>query len=181
MAVALDEPLLVVTLDEGGDLALGVRKIFEAVQPQALLLQRPHEALDHPVRLRAIRLACSRREAVVAREVLEDRMPEDRAGAPPEDLRARIIVQAFERHAAEVAKRPLVPVEQDGEPLVRVRVGKHRREKPSVKTNRCTVSSRSPIQSRVCPKSTCACCPGGVSKRIVATAAQRRSSRFGFT
>src|SRR5262245_12353489 len=58
MAVALDEPFLVVALDEGRDLPLGVREIREAMQPQALLLQRAHEALDHPV---ALRLADERR------------------------------------------------------------------------------------------------------------------------
>ena len=52
MAVALHEPFVVVALDERPDLALGMREILEAMQPQALLLQRPHEALDHSVALR---------------------------------------------------------------------------------------------------------------------------------
>src|SRR5260370_36710660 len=52
MAVAFDEPLGVVALDERRDLSLSVREIHEAVQPQALLLQRPHETLDHAVALR---------------------------------------------------------------------------------------------------------------------------------
>jgi hypothetical protein len=51
MAVTLDEPCTVVPLDERRDIALGVREIREPVQPQALLLQRPHVALDDPVAL----------------------------------------------------------------------------------------------------------------------------------
>src|SRR6185369_6669981 len=52
MVVTLHEPLRVVAVDESADLVLGMGEIDEAVQPQALLLQRPHEALDHPVALR---------------------------------------------------------------------------------------------------------------------------------
>src|SRR5262249_13249818 len=52
MVVTFHEPLLVVALDERPDLALGLGEIAESMQPQALLLQRPHEALDHPVTLR---------------------------------------------------------------------------------------------------------------------------------
>jgi hypothetical protein len=52
MPVVLDEPLRVVARDEARDLALDLGEIGEAMQPQALLLQRPHEALDHLVALR---------------------------------------------------------------------------------------------------------------------------------
>src|SRR5262245_41308845 len=51
MLVTFHEPLLVVALDERPDLALGVGEIGEAVPPQALLFQRPHEALEHAVAL----------------------------------------------------------------------------------------------------------------------------------
>src|SRR5262249_41627834 len=63
MVVTLHEPLAVVALDEGSDLALGVGEIGATVQPQALLLQRPHEALDHAV---ALRLAHERRGVLKA-------------------------------------------------------------------------------------------------------------------
>src|SRR5262245_3795108 len=43
MVVAFDQPVRVVALDEGPDLALGMGEIREAMQPQALLLQRAHE------------------------------------------------------------------------------------------------------------------------------------------
>src|SRR5204862_5329661 len=63
MVVALDEPFAVVALDEGRDLALGVREIREAMQPQALLLQGAHEALDDAV---ALWLADERRRVLNA-------------------------------------------------------------------------------------------------------------------
>src|SRR5687767_3558911 len=63
MVVAFHEPLAVVALDESPDLALGVGEIRETVQPHALLLQRPHEALNHPV---ALRLADERRRVLNA-------------------------------------------------------------------------------------------------------------------
>src|SRR5512146_2756946 len=52
MAEALDEPLGVVARDERADdrARLGQRR--EAMQVEALLLQRPHEALRHAVALR---------------------------------------------------------------------------------------------------------------------------------
>src|SRR5207247_10613417 len=62
------------------------------------------------------------REAVVAGEALEDRVPDDGARRPTEDLRPRIVVQTLEGHAAEVPKGPLVAVEEHGEPLVRIAI-----------------------------------------------------------
>src|SRR5258705_7352471 len=63
MVVTLHEPFAVVALDEGRDLALGMSEIREAMQPQALLLQGAHEALDDAV---ALRLADERRRVLNA-------------------------------------------------------------------------------------------------------------------
>ena len=57
------QPLGVVTVDERPNLALGVSEIGEAMEPQASLLERPHEALDHPI---ALRLAHERRRVLNA-------------------------------------------------------------------------------------------------------------------
>src|SRR5207253_1450856 len=53
---------------------------------------------------------------------LEDRVPADGARRPAEDLCPRIVIQTREGHAAEVAKGPLVAVEEHREPLVRIAI-----------------------------------------------------------
>jgi hypothetical protein len=58
MAEALDEPLGIVAGDELADDRTRVGQRREAMQVEALLLQRPHEALRHTV---ALRLADVRR------------------------------------------------------------------------------------------------------------------------
>ena len=94
----------------------------EAPPGQGVALDVLHPALDLPLGLRPIGLAGARREAVVAREVLEDRVPADGARRPAEDLCPRIVIQTREGHAAEVAKGPLVAVEEHREPLVRIAI-----------------------------------------------------------
>jgi len=47
-------------------------------------------------------------------------MPEDLLLPPPEHLRARIVVQAHQRHATKVAEGTFVPVEDDIKSLMRV-------------------------------------------------------------
>jgi hypothetical protein len=51
-------------------------------------------------------------------------MPQHLVLAPPQHQRARIVVQAAERHAAKVAKRALVAIEQSGQPFVAIPTGK---------------------------------------------------------
>lgn len=51
MAEPLDEPLGVVAGDELGDEPLRLGECLELMEIEALLLQRPHEALDDPVRV----------------------------------------------------------------------------------------------------------------------------------
>src|SRR5260370_13007756 len=51
-------------------------------------------------------------------------MPQPLVPAAPQPQRARIVVQAAERHAAKVAKRALVAVEQSGQPFVAIPAGK---------------------------------------------------------
>src|SRR5262249_8013353 len=48
----LDEPLVVVALDELRDHSTGLLERLEAVEVEALLLQGPHEALDDAIALR---------------------------------------------------------------------------------------------------------------------------------
>src|SRR5262249_39922951 len=52
MIQSFDEPLVVVSLDEGADDRPGLIERVEAVQPQTLFLERAHEALDDSVALR---------------------------------------------------------------------------------------------------------------------------------
>ena len=52
MTETLDEPLGVIARDELGDEPLCLGERLEPMEIEALLLQRPHEALDHPVALR---------------------------------------------------------------------------------------------------------------------------------
>src|SRR5262245_39303911 len=47
----LDQPLVVVALDELGDHVPGLLERLEPMEREALLLQRPHEALDDAVAL----------------------------------------------------------------------------------------------------------------------------------
>lgn len=49
-------------------------------------------------------------------------MPEHAACLPAECHRARIVVQALERHATEMTEGLLVTVEQRGEPLIAERL-----------------------------------------------------------
>src|SRR3989442_12364731 len=62
MAEPLDEPLRVVARDELADDAARLGEILEAMEIDALLLERAHEALDHAV---ALRLADVRRAIVI--------------------------------------------------------------------------------------------------------------------
>src|SRR3954451_24909699 len=52
MIQAFDQPLLVIALDEGANDRTCLVERLEAVQPDALFLERAHEALDHAVALR---------------------------------------------------------------------------------------------------------------------------------
>src|SRR5450830_1588086 len=51
IAEALDEPLVVVTINEVGDLSPSLLDILEVEEPEAFLLHRPHETLGHAVAL----------------------------------------------------------------------------------------------------------------------------------
>ena len=51
VAEALDEPLVVVKINEVGDLSPCLLEVFEVEEPEAFLLHRSHEALGHAVAL----------------------------------------------------------------------------------------------------------------------------------
>ena len=51
VAEALDEPLVVVEINEVGDLGPCLLEIFEVEEPEAFLLHRSHETLGHAVAL----------------------------------------------------------------------------------------------------------------------------------
>ena len=51
IAEALDEPLVVVTINEVGDLSPSLLDVLEVEEPEAFLLDGPHETLGHPVAL----------------------------------------------------------------------------------------------------------------------------------
>src|SRR5882672_5034662 len=52
MSEPFDKPLVVIALDEGGDDDPGLVERVEPMEPEALFLERAHEALDHTVTLR---------------------------------------------------------------------------------------------------------------------------------
>ena len=92
----------------------------EAPARQRIAFYVLHAALDLAFGARPIRLAGARGEAVVAGEVLEQRMPQHLVLAAAQHQGARIIVQAVQGHAAEKAKCALVAVEQGRQPLVAI-------------------------------------------------------------
>jgi hypothetical protein len=51
VAEALDEPLVVVEINEVGDLSPCLLEVFEVEEPEAFLLHGPHETLGHAVAL----------------------------------------------------------------------------------------------------------------------------------
>ena len=51
VAEALDEPLVIVKINEVGDLSSSLFEAREVEEPEAFLLHRPHEALGHSVAL----------------------------------------------------------------------------------------------------------------------------------
>jgi len=51
VAEALDEPLVVVKIDESGDTCPSLLEVFEVEEPEAFLLHGPHETLGHAVAL----------------------------------------------------------------------------------------------------------------------------------
>src|SRR5260370_12930512 len=95
----------------------------EAPTRQRIALDVLHPALDLALGARPVRLAGPRGEAVVTGKVLEQRMPQYLVLAAPQHQRARIVVQAAERHAATVSKRALVAGEQSGQPFVAIPPG----------------------------------------------------------
>src|ERR1700730_334494 len=69
---------------------------------------------------RPIGLAGARGEAVIARKILEQRMPQHLMLAASQYQVARIIVQTTQGHAAKPAKGMLMAVEQAGQPLMAI-------------------------------------------------------------
>ena len=69
----------IVTIQPRGDDPKGVVAIGEAMQPEALFLQRLEEAFDHPVLLRAVRGNVLLVEAVTPRDRDEHLRPEHEA------------------------------------------------------------------------------------------------------
>src|ERR1035437_950433 len=51
VAEALDEPLVIVKIDESGDTCPSLLEVFEIEEPEAFLLHGPHETLGHAVAL----------------------------------------------------------------------------------------------------------------------------------
>ena len=51
VAEALDEPLVVVKIDESGDTCPSLLEVFEIEEPKAFFLHGPHETLGHTVAL----------------------------------------------------------------------------------------------------------------------------------
>ena len=90
----------------------------EAAAGERIALDVLDPALDLALGLRPVGLTHPRREAPVACEVLEDGMPEHAARLAAECHRARVVVEALERHAAEVTEGLLVTAQQRGEPLI---------------------------------------------------------------
>ena len=52
MAQAFNQPFVIILVDEGADNRAGLLEAFEAVQIEALLLERANEAFSDPVALR---------------------------------------------------------------------------------------------------------------------------------
>jgi hypothetical protein len=51
VAEALDEPLVIVKIDESGDTCPSLFEVFEIEEPEAFLLHGSHETLGHAVAL----------------------------------------------------------------------------------------------------------------------------------
>jgi hypothetical protein len=72
----------------------------EAPARQSIALHILHSALDLTFSPRPVRLAGARGEAVVACEILEQRMPQDLVFAAAQHQSARVIVQTCQSHSA---------------------------------------------------------------------------------
>src|SRR5436309_2341244 len=104
--------------------AVGFLPRAEAPASQCVALDILYAALDLALGAGTVRLAGVRRKAVIACEVLEQRMPHDPVLTAAEHQRTRVIVKAGEGHASKVAKRTLVAVEQARQLFVAIGVSK---------------------------------------------------------
>src|SRR5436305_15261689 len=84
----------------------------EAPASQCVALDILYAALDLALGAGTVRLAGVRRKAVIACEVLEQRMPHDPDLTEDEHQRTRLIVKAGEDHSSQAATRTLVTLEQ---------------------------------------------------------------------
>src|ERR1700683_4938165 len=93
---------------------------METPARQRIVFYVPNSAFDLAFGPRPIWLAGARGETVVAREVVEQRMPQHFVLTAAQHQGARVIVQAVQGDAVEKTKRALVTIEQGRQALVAI-------------------------------------------------------------
>ena len=146
-------------------LLIEIGVIEERAAVDEIVAQVADGPLDFALGLRAIRATRARREAPVMREAEKLEIAHERAALQPQvarDHRLHLIEEQLLRDAAERAKRLLEPVDQRPHVLARIEPAP---QQPRVAEHDEQGVAHAP-RKRNRAKSTCACRPAGVSKRI---------------
>ena len=146
-------------------LLIEIRVIGKRPTVDEIVAQVAHRTLDFALGLRAIGSTRARREAPVMREAEKLEIAHERAALQPQvarDHRLHLIEEQLLRDAAELAKRLLESLDQRPHVLAQVKPAPQQARVAEHDEQRVPHAPR----KRNRAKSTCACRPAGVSKRI---------------